>query len=169
MHSCVHSWTTSVLNDDWDYNLSKLALTCVASAVPSTNKDKWWILQRRLMQHVTRYEQLITSGLVNITQMEWALSSFGDLYTDQGKLTEAERMYERALREYEETLGPNHTSTLGTINNLGRLYVDQGKLGDAKNMYERALRGYEEALGPSHTQRFRRSVLRRVNYATVVL
>lgn len=37
-------------------------------------------------------------------------------------------MYERALRGYEEALGPKHTSTLDTVNNLGLLYADQGKL-----------------------------------------
>jgi Tfp pilus assembly protein PilF len=60
-------------------------------------------------------------------------------------------MYERALQGYEEALGPNHTSTLDTLNNLGVLYEDQGKLGEAEKIYERALQGYEEALGPNHT------------------
>ncbi|KAF2195732.1 hypothetical protein K469DRAFT_699339 [Zopfia rhizophila CBS 207.26] len=56
-------------------------------------------------------------------------------------------MYERALRGYEEALGPKHTSTLNTVNNLGALYADQGKLTEAEKMYERALRGYKDALG----------------------
>jgi len=60
-------------------------------------------------------------------------------------------MYERALQGYEEALGPNHTSTLDTVNNLGNLYFNQGKLVEAEKMYERALQGKEEALGPNHT------------------
>ena len=32
-----------------------------------------------------------------------------------------------ALQDHEEALGPNHTSTLSTVNNLGLLYADQGK------------------------------------------
>jgi hypothetical protein len=43
--------------------------------------------------------------------------------------------------------GPEHTSTLATVNNLGSLYADQGKLAEAEQMYERALQGYEKALG----------------------
>jgi tetratricopeptide (TPR) repeat protein len=77
-----------------------------------------------------------------------AIHLLGDLYKDQGKLDEAEQMYERALRGKEEALGP--TSTLGTVNNLGLLYKAQGKLGEAEQMYERALRG-NEALGLTHT------------------
>ncbi|OQE69716.1 hypothetical protein PENNAL_c0129G06796 [Penicillium nalgiovense] len=68
-----------------------------------------------------------------------------------GKLKEAEEMYQRALAGYEKALGPNHTSTLVTVNNLGNLFSDQGKLKEAEEMYQRALVGQEEALGPNHT------------------
>jgi tetratricopeptide (TPR) repeat protein len=43
-------------------------------------------------------------------------------------------------------LGPEHTSTLDTVNNLGSLYYTQGKLPQAKQFYLRALAGYEQAL-----------------------
>jgi tetratricopeptide (TPR) repeat protein len=78
-----------------------------------------------------------------------AMHGLGMLYVDQGKLDEAEQMYERALRGYEAR-GPTYTSTLDSIHCLGILYADQGKLGEAEQMFERALRGYEEALGPTH-------------------
>src|SRR6266498_849419 len=60
-------------------------------------------------------------------------------------------MYERALQGYEKAWGPEHTSTLNTVNNLGSLYADQGKLVEAEQMYQRALQGYEKAWGPEHT------------------
>ncbi|KAK5202400.1 hypothetical protein LTR96_011580 [Exophiala xenobiotica] len=55
--------------------------------------------------------------------------------SDQGKLAEAEKMYLRALQGYEGALGPNHTSTLDTVNNLGNLYKNQGKLDESEQMY----------------------------------
>src|SRR5271156_6567099 len=64
-------------------------------------------------------------------------------------------MYIRALRGYEEALGPDHTSTLNTVHNLGNLYADQGKLAEAEQMYVRALAGKEKALGPDHTSTLR--------------
>ncbi|RYP56571.1 hypothetical protein DL771_011750 [Monosporascus sp. 5C6A] len=69
------------------------------------------------------------------------LSFNSDLYSDQGKLKEAEEMYQRALQGKEKALGPDHTSTLDTVNNLGILYSDQGKLKEAEEMYQRALQG----------------------------
>ncbi|KAH7395355.1 hypothetical protein DE146DRAFT_616190 [Phaeosphaeria sp. MPI-PUGE-AT-0046c] len=151
VHGCVHSWTTNVLNDGWDNELSRLALTCVALAVPRTDTKEWWLLQQRLLPHAARCEKSITSGTIDITRIEWTLHKLGNLYRDQGKLAEAEKMYKWALREREEALGTDHTSTLTTVNSLGNLYRDRGKLVDAEKMYVRALQGREEALGPDHT------------------
>jgi len=55
------------------------------------------------------------------------LNNLGLLYTDQGKMMEAEEMYVQALRGREKAWGVEHTSTLDTVNNLGDLYKDQGK------------------------------------------
>ena len=148
MHSCVHSWTVFVLNKKWDEGLARLALICVASEIPSTNEKNWWLLQRRLLQHATRQDLFIVDGKVDIVGLDWAFHNLGDLYFDQGKLAEAEKMYIRALQGKEEALGPDHTSTLDTVNNLGNLYKNQGKLAEAEKMYIRALQGYEDALGP---------------------
>ena len=56
----------------------------------------------------------------------------------------AQQMYQRALAGKEKAWGPEHTSTLDTVNNLGNLYADQGKLKEAEQMYQRALGGYEK-------------------------
>jgi tetratricopeptide (TPR) repeat protein len=81
------------------------------------------------------------------------VNNLGALYREQGKLDEAEKMYQRALegREKALALGAEHTSTLSTVNNLGLLYADQGKLGEAEKMYQRALEAREKALGAEHT------------------
>ena len=62
-----------------------------------------------------------TSTLITVNDL-------GNLYSNQGKLAEAEAMYQRALEGYEKALGRDHTSTLSTVGNLGVLYMDQGKL-----------------------------------------
>jgi hypothetical protein len=55
-------------------------------------------------------------------------------------------MYERALRGYEETLGPTHTSPLVTVNNLGSLYKIHGKLDEAELMYKWKLQVHESVV-----------------------
>jgi hypothetical protein len=44
-------------------------------------------------------------------------------------------MYQRALQGYEKAWGPEHTSTLNTVNNLGNLYKNLGRLDEAEKMY----------------------------------
>ncbi|KAI0125291.1 hypothetical protein BJ170DRAFT_499040 [Xylariales sp. AK1849] len=147
-HACVHGWTINVLNEEWDIKLAKLALKCVAGRVPSGNELQFWVLQRRLLSHAIK----CGDGVRNSDEgIERALHKVGNLYAEQGKLQEAEDMYLRALRGYEKAWGPDHTSTLDTVNNLGVIYKKQGKLQEAEDMYLRALRGYEKAWGPDHT------------------
>jgi hypothetical protein len=53
-------------------------------------------------------------------------------------------MYKLALNEYEKALGPDHTLTLGVVNNLGLLYESQSRAEGATKMYERALKGHQK-------------------------
>src|SRR5258705_173599 len=79
-----------------------------------------------------------------------ARMTFGDFYYGQGCHKGAEMMYKGALASYGKAWGPDHTSTLETVNNLGILYRIQGRHEDAEMMYKRALAGYEKAWGSDH-------------------
>lgn len=59
-------------------------------------------------------------------------------------------MYGRALEGKEKAWGPEHTSTLNTVNILGILYANQGKMAEAEDIFRRALGVYEKAYGPEH-------------------
>jgi tetratricopeptide (TPR) repeat protein len=99
----------------------------IGSHVPEKQSFRPWLTQRRLLQH-----------------------ALGLLYADQGKLVEAEQMFQRALQSFEKAWVLEHTSTLDTVNNLGIIYANQGKLDEAEQMYQRALQGKEKAWGPEH-------------------
>ncbi|KAI9858058.1 MAG: hypothetical protein M1813_007870 [Trichoglossum hirsutum] len=100
-------------------------------------------------------EYLPESDELDFAFLRGSAFTFGYFYDNQGRLAEAEAMYERALAGYEKALGPDHTSTLYAVNNLGNLYSSQGRLTEAEAMYERALAGFEKALGPDHTSTLR--------------
>jgi len=59
---------------------------------------------------------------------------FGEFYSDNCRLQDAERMYKHALAGYEKALGAENTSTLGTVNNLGLFYADQGHFTEAETL-----------------------------------
>jgi tetratricopeptide (TPR) repeat protein len=146
IHGSVH-----VLNQAWDYDLAKLAVKFVGSHVPGERAVQPWLTQRRLLQHATRCSYMFSNSLVTDDGIAWLCHKLGYLYASQGKLAEAEQMYQRALLGTEKALGAEHISTLDTVNNLGNLYRDQGKLAEAEQMYRRALLGTEKALGAEHT------------------
>ena len=79
------------------------------------------------------------------------VKNLGNLYENQGKLVEAETMYQRALQAYEKALGPGNTlhylPALNTAYNLGRSDSNLGERNEAKLMYSRALVGYETVFG----------------------
>ncbi|OHE90417.1 hypothetical protein CORC01_14294 [Colletotrichum orchidophilum] len=89
--------------------------------------------------------------IIELKDNAWVFHALRNLFSDQGRLKEAEAMYDRALQGYEKALGPDHTSTLDLVHCLGLLYSGQGRLKEAEAMYERALQGKEKALGPGHT------------------
>ncbi|OHW93509.1 NB-ARC and TPR domain protein [Colletotrichum incanum] len=150
VHGCVHEWMIHVLNNGVDEQLAQTAMRCVASQVPSVEQKEYWVVQRRLLQHADRC--VTRSGMGAAEKEEvWVFHKLGNLYYNQGRLKEAEAMYKRALQGKEKALGPDHTSTLDTVNNLGNLYLDQGQFKEAEAMYKQALQGYEKALGPEHT------------------
>jgi tetratricopeptide (TPR) repeat protein len=147
IHGCVHSWTIHVLNQEWDQDLARIAVEFIGLHIPEEQAIRPWLTQRRLLQHAARCSYIVLNGLFIDNGIEWAYYNLGLLYSSQGKLAEAEQMYQRALQGEEKTLGPEHISTLKTVNKLGALYADQDKLAEAEQMYQRALQGYEKALG----------------------
>ncbi|KAJ5893859.1 hypothetical protein N7495_005550 [Penicillium taxi] len=151
MHPVVQDWCFYIASTEKNMTpsqLSELVLISVGWAVPSDSERNYSKRQRRLIPHAN----VILLGKFHGENVSiWgAFHRLGDLYSDQGKLKEAEEMYQRALAGKEKALGPDHTSTLDTVNNLGNLYRDQGKLKEAEEMYQRALAGYEKALGLQH-------------------
>jgi tetratricopeptide (TPR) repeat protein len=151
MHSCVHSWTYHVVNQEWDSKLASLALECVGKHVPESGEQNSWVTQRRLLRHAGKSWGFIVDNTLDVDGREDILLVLGNMYLVQGKYNEAEQMYQRALQGYENTWGLEHTSTLDTVNNLGILYADLGRLDEAETMFQRALQGYEKAWGLEHT------------------
>jgi tetratricopeptide (TPR) repeat protein len=127
--------------------MAGVAVECVGRHAPEKDAQHSWLTQRRLLRHLTRSWGFIVDGRLDEDGKHWILHRFGDVCSSQERREEAEKMYLRALQGYEKAWGPDHTSTLDTVNNLGLLYVDLGRLDEAEKMYLRALQGYKKALG----------------------
>jgi tetratricopeptide (TPR) repeat protein len=168
-HPVVHQWTRNSQGRQFGPELSKLAVVVVGMSVPRHDDLDYYTLQRRLLPHAqVCFNHVVETKVFDRLGAEEgadkdldefaehhtilsALHRLGMLYCDQSKFSEAEELYNRALRGMENTLGSSSESTLRLIGDMGTLYDEQGKLSEAKKMYERALRGKEEVLGSTHT------------------
>ena len=160
MHHCVHSWLKNVLCKAVETENIRLALYCASISFPFYPEPGDWTIKQRLVPHFDRCLQLLRvwdDEKKMPEEIQESVANFhdslGSLYREQGRLSEAESMYNRALDGLEKTfgLGKNHRSILlSTVNNLANLYSDKGKFTEAESMYDRALTGYEETHEQNH-------------------
>ena len=75
------------------------------------------------------------------------VNSLAELYREQGRYSEAEPLYKRALEGNERVLGKNDLDTLAVLNNLALLYTEQGRFRDAEPLFKRALESNERTRG----------------------
>ncbi len=78
------------------------------------------------------------------------LNNLAELYREQGKYTEAEPLFRRALYIREQQLGPEHPRVAYPLSGLAYLYFLQGKYAEAEPLFRRALRIREQQLGSEH-------------------
>ena len=69
---------------------------------------------------------------------------------NNGKLTEAQPLFTRALATREKLLSPDHPDVADSLNSLADLYRTQGKYDEAEPLFTRALAIREKAFGPDH-------------------
>ena len=67
------------------------------------------------------------------------LTNLAFLYSKQGRYSDAEPLYKRALAINEKGLGPDHPAVALSLSNLAALYNDQGRYAEAEPLYKRAL------------------------------
>ena len=73
-----------------------------------------------------------------------------NLYSAQGRTSEAEPLYLQALEITKRRLGEDHPDVATRLNNLANLYSDQGRYNEAKPLYSKALDMRKRLLGEGH-------------------
>jgi tetratricopeptide (TPR) repeat protein len=99
-------------------------------------------LLQRILELVTGMSEVETIRMVN---------SIAILQKKQGKLEEAEAMYLRALKMYEQLSGASlsvcREDYLSTLNNLGLLYKTKRDFTQSRKYYDAAYTGRKEIFG----------------------
>jgi len=78
------------------------------------------------------------------------LGNLAESYRAQGKFSEAEPHFLRALEIDEQVYGPDHPNVAAHLNNLAGNYLALGKLAEAEPLLKRAWMIWESKLGPDN-------------------
>ncbi|KAF4158349.1 hypothetical protein CNMCM6936_006582 [Aspergillus lentulus] len=111
IHNCVHSWTIHVLNKNWDYGISSLALGCIASTVPHDGTSYWHISQR-LLAHANRvidlfHQEKLTKGYT-VGQVE-QIQTIINFFLTLGRPGTVREMCISLYEQLEESIGDINT------------------------------------------------------------
>lgn len=112
---------------------------------------KSWPLCAKLVPHVlelVRFDRRLSASI------HWGrvLSRAASYLHGRASYVEAHKMFERALKVRERSLGRNHEETAATLNDFGLLFRRRGDNAKARKLYERALKIRIRQSGPAHAK-----------------
>jgi CHAT domain-containing protein/Tfp pilus assembly protein PilF len=113
-----------------------------------------WIQQRdkgqgKGMEQAAILMQQMAEGPLSSdpTYLAEAVNALGLAYNEQGRLSDAEAQFKRALRMWEQIRGAEHRDVATNLNNLARVHMEQGRYAEAEPLLRRALAIWEKHYG----------------------
>ena len=79
-----------------------------------------------------------------------SLNSLAVLYKDQGRLREAEPLFQESLTMRQRLFPEDHPDVATSLNNLAVLYKDQGRLREAEPLFQESLAMYRRLFSKDH-------------------
>lgn len=125
IHPVFHHWFSHAFEEEIAITMGRLALIIVTSATPSETMPYYSLIQRRFLLHCDRIinslaqQYTIQESLIDERDLRWRSKPYNKLetlYSDQGRMKEAEDMSLRAMAGNEEASGAEHTLTFDTSN-----------------------------------------------------
>jgi tetratricopeptide (TPR) repeat protein/transcriptional regulator with XRE-family HTH domain len=134
----------------WRQRLVHL-LNAVFPVIPPETTVELWEQCERLLPHVMICAGTIPAHLQDQELAEVLLKAARYLFK-RAKYEQGSLLCQRALRLFEQTVGPEHRQVALALHTLAAFYRWQGKYEQAVLLYQRALRIREQVLGPLHPE-----------------
>ena len=149
----VHRLVQAVLQDALEETerraWAERAMRAVNAAFPDAQYGSWAQCERLLPQALALAQGIEQHQLIS-EEAGRLLYQTASYLRDRARYTEAEPLYQRALRIWEQAYGPEHPLVAYPLYNLADLYRDQGKYAEAEPLFQRAQRIREQADGSEH-------------------
>jgi tetratricopeptide (TPR) repeat protein len=84
----------------------------------------------------------------SVKDMADCLNKLANALTLEGKIEEAEKIYQRSIKQLQQSFGLSSTELLPTLFALGSIYESEGDVSAAMDLYQRAFKINEKHYGP---------------------
>jgi tetratricopeptide (TPR) repeat protein len=149
IHRLVQAVQMDKIESDEQRQWAERVIGAVNEVFPGDSDDvATWPKYLRYLEQSQACDALIQQHMFVLPEAAELLEQTGDYLRAHASYTIAESLYLRALRIWEQLLGPEDTDVAYSLNNLAKLYDDQDKFSEAEPLYLQALRIWEQQLGP---------------------
>jgi tetratricopeptide (TPR) repeat protein/transcriptional regulator with XRE-family HTH domain len=149
MHRLVQAVLKDAMDKETQQEWAERTVRMVNRAFPEVEFPLWNICQRYL-PHAQVCAELISRWDLGFSEATNVLNNAGCYLQVRGQYTEAEILFQQALKIRERTAESNGSAFAQSLNNLARLYWDQGRYERAEPLFQRALALREQVLGLNH-------------------
>jgi len=111
-----------------------------------------WSRCERLLSHTQKCAEWIDKEGLEFEEAAHLLNQAGYSLYVRGRYSEAEPLYEYALKIREQVFGLKSSNVAVSLNNLAMLYYTQGRYTEAEPLHKRALEIVERKLGSGHPE-----------------
>jgi tetratricopeptide (TPR) repeat protein len=107
--------------------------------------------QKELRDLTQQFEGILSQiKVTDSPELATSLNRLASLYADQGRYSEAEPLYKKALTLRKKLFGNDHPTVATSLNNLAWLYKAQGRYKEAEHLYQEAMQMRLNLLGEAH-------------------
>jgi tetratricopeptide (TPR) repeat protein len=153
LHKLVLECSQAVLPEKERRKSLEFALSWLCSKLPTSEYDKTgWDTWTRLSPHLDAIVEAAVEFGFQDESLGRLCSNYGLWLYRQARHISAEPMMRRALKIYQQSLGPDHPNVARSLNNLAQLLSDTNRLSEAEPMMWRALKIDELSFGPDHPE-----------------
>ena len=149
----IHRLVQAVIRDGMDEGSieqwAERVIAAMATVIPEAEPVTWESCAR-LLPHALVYANHTASSQRASEDLALLLYKTANYLFDRAQYTEAESLYQRALRISEQAYGPDYSLVAFSLKGLAELYQEQGKYAEAEPLYQRALHIWEQAHGPDN-------------------
>jgi tetratricopeptide (TPR) repeat protein len=153
MSLSIHRLLQAVIKDEMDAQQQETWEACVVRLTDSVfpfDEVAPWVQSQEYLPHALLATEYIASRTMTFFEAGGLLNNVGTYFYYRGQYIQAEALYQRSLKIFEQVLGPEHPDTATTLNNQANLYAEQGKYEEAGRLYQRSLKIREQVSGPEH-------------------